>query len=198
MIQCSIIFWADNWQSKDWSIYSMFCQRPTYLFTIDLISLEIGCWGLKKMPVSPLVVCDISFHLVLNNFVWQEHPFNPSNLRTWETESGRGEKKQQKKEVKKQNNNRKLFRLKKSWGPSSERKRSDSLSDGEHYFGPSVRLCRIKTTYGTSPDIFRLCIYVHWDADSRMHPSLEFLSHLKGQNSTVRGRMTVSYLLSFT
>lgn len=69
---------------------SISCQWPTYWFTIDLVSLEIGCWSLKKTPVSPLVVCDISFHLVLNNFIWQEHPFNPSNLRTWETERGWG------------------------------------------------------------------------------------------------------------
>lgn len=67
---------------------SISCQWPTYLFTIDPVSLEIGCWSRKKTPVSALVVCDISFHLVLNNFIWQEHAFNPCNLRIWEVGSG--------------------------------------------------------------------------------------------------------------
>lgn len=45
------------------------CQWPTYLCTIELIPLEIGCRSLEKTPVSSLVVCDVSFHLVLNNFI---------------------------------------------------------------------------------------------------------------------------------
>lgn len=74
------------------------CQWPTYLFTIDLVSLEIGCWSLKKTPVSSLVVCDISFHLVLNKFIWQEHPFNPGNLQTWEAGSSEKKNNNKKKE----------------------------------------------------------------------------------------------------
>lgn len=69
------------------------CQWSTYLFTIDLVSLEISGWSLKKPPVSAFVVCDISFYLVLFNFIWQENPFNPGNLQTWEMESGGGKKK---------------------------------------------------------------------------------------------------------
>lgn len=76
------------------------------------------------MPVSPLVVCDVSLHLVLNNFIWQEYPFNPGNLQPQDMESssgkttikgaGGGEKK----------NNCKLFRPKSSWRSGSDRKRS--------------------------------------------------------------------------
>lgn len=61
----------------------------TYRLTIDSVSMEIGRRSLEKAPVSPLVVGDISFHLVLDNFIWQEHSFNPGDLRRWEMQNGK-------------------------------------------------------------------------------------------------------------
>lgn len=56
---------------------------------------------------------------------------------------------------------------------------SDSFSDREHYFRPSVGL-RIQNNIWCSPEIFLLlCIYVHRAADTRMNPSLQFLFLLK-------------------
>lgn len=136
------------------------CQWPTYLFTIDLVSLEIGCWSLKKTPVSPLVVCDISFHLVLNNFIWQEHPFNPSNLQTWEAGSSEKKNNNKKKEKKGESGiwrRTELFKLKQSWRARSEKEEeiseSDNFSDMEHYFGPSVGL-QNQNNIWHSPEIF--------------------------------------------
>lgn len=64
------------------------CQW-TYLFTVELIPLEISCGSLEKAPVSPLVVRDVSSHLVLNNFIRQENPFNPRNLQRRELHGSR-------------------------------------------------------------------------------------------------------------
>lgn len=85
------------------------------------------------MPISALVVRDVSLHLVLNNFIWQEYAFNPSNLQPPDAESsggkttiegvGGGEK-----------NNCKLFRLKSSWRSGSDRKRSVLPSDSFFFF----------------------------------------------------------------
>lgn len=61
--------------------------KPAYLLTVKLISLQISCWSLEKMPISSLVVRDVSLHLVLNNLIWQEYPFNPSNLQPQDMES---------------------------------------------------------------------------------------------------------------
>lgn len=43
--------------------------KPTHLLTVKLISLQISCWSPEKMPISPLVVRDVSLHLVLNNLI---------------------------------------------------------------------------------------------------------------------------------
>lgn len=98
-------------------------QWPTYLLTVKLISLQISCWSPEKMPVSPFVVRDVSLHLVLNDFIWQEYPFNPGDLqsrsgKTTINGAGGGEK-----------NNCKLFRLKSSWRSGSDRQRSVLPSD---------------------------------------------------------------------
>lgn len=134
---------------KSQIIQSISCHWPTYLLTIDLVSLEIGCRSLKKMPVSPLVVRDISFHLVLNNFIWQEQPFYSGNLRTWETQSGRRKKIT---ENKKRGRKLNYLNLSKVEGlvQEEETSESDSFSDREHYFGPSVGLRTLQTTYGTA------------------------------------------------
>lgn len=73
---------------------------------------------------------------------------------------------------------------------------SDSFSDREHYFGPSVGLWNQNNIW-CSPEVFLLlCIYVHRDARSHMKLSLEstFLFHVEG-TSLIKGRMTKSYLL---
>lgn len=62
------------------------------MFTVELITLEIGRRSLEKAPVSPLVVRDVSSHLVLNNFIRQENPFNPRNLHRREVQSSREER----------------------------------------------------------------------------------------------------------
>lgn len=61
------------------------------MFTVELVPLEIGRRSLEKAPVSPLVVRDVSSHLVLNNFIRQENPFNPRNLQRREVQSSDGE-----------------------------------------------------------------------------------------------------------
>lgn len=68
-----------------------FISRKIYLFTVELVPLEIGRRSLEKAPVSPLVVRDVSSHLVLNNFIRQENPFNPRNLQRREVQSSDGE-----------------------------------------------------------------------------------------------------------
>lgn len=78
------------------------------------------------MPVSPLVVCDVRLHLVLNDFIWQEYPFNPGNLQPPDMESSSG-----KTTIKGAGgkHNCKLFRLKSSWRSGSDRERSVLPSD---------------------------------------------------------------------
>lgn len=68
-----------------------FISRKIYLFTVELVPLEIGRRSLEKAPVSPLVVRDVCSHLVLNNFIRQENPFNPRNLQRREVQSSDGE-----------------------------------------------------------------------------------------------------------
>lgn len=102
--------------------------KPTYLLTVKLISLQISCWSPEKMPISPLVVRDVSLHLVLNNLIWQEYPFNPSNLQPRDMESS-STKTTIKGAGGRRKNNCKLFRLKSSWRSGSDRKRSVLPSD---------------------------------------------------------------------
>lgn len=78
------------------------------------------------MPISPLVVRDVSLHLVLNNFIWQEYPFNPGNLQPWEIVSSSGRENKNKGGAE---HNCKLFRLKSSWRSGSDRERSVLPSD---------------------------------------------------------------------
>lgn len=40
----------------------------------------------------------------------------------------------------------------------------DSISDRKHYFGPSVGLCRVKTTYGGAQRHFYFFVFTNGDA----------------------------------
>lgn len=120
------------------------------------------------MPVSPLVVCDVSLHLVLNNFIWQEYPFNPGNLQPQDMESssgkttikgaGGGEKK----------NNCKLFRPKSSWRSGSDRKRSVLPTDCFLFIFLTGR-ARIKTAHAAQRR-FYLCTDSHMKSARFLHP----------------------------
>lgn len=114
------------WQNK--------AQVVAYLLAVKLIPLQISCRRPEKVPVSALVVRDVSLHLVLDNFIWQEYPFNPGNLQPRRMQRSGG-----KITIKKVvggwwKDNCKLFRLKSSRRCSSDGKRSVLPSDSSFLF----------------------------------------------------------------
>lgn len=135
---------------------SLSCQMLTYRLTIDSVSMEIGRRSLEKAPVSPLVVGDISFHLVLDNFIWQEHSFNPGDLRRWEMQNGKDK-----------NNREKTLRysaLRKSWRPCSTREgKSESFWQGA-LFWTICRTVRNQNNIWHGLELFLLLLCI-WGAE---------------------------------
>lgn len=166
-------------QTRAWQYKA---QVVAYLLAVKLIPLQISCRSPEKVPVSPLVVGDVSLHLVLDNFIWQEHPFNPGNLQPRRIQRSDG-KITIKKVVGGWKDNCKLFRLKSSWRSSSDGKRSVLPSDFSFLFIYFWQGARWIKTARAAQRHFYLCVRT----DSRVKAAPFPLHPVRGNRSVREG-----------
>lgn len=63
-----------------WVVSAPQIPPSTYQETVNRVSFQISVRSLQQIPVSPFIVGDESFHLVVNLLVSQEHSLYPCYL----------------------------------------------------------------------------------------------------------------------